>query len=119
MNTQKIQALKEEIKRVKLKTANSEDEYSHLCMEHFELKAKLSQAQEDKIEFDIKIDDAFKKLKIEPENIANNAQKFLIEMGCGDLVLNDSSPKDKWIYASDIMILFLRWKVTKIQEEIK
>jgi hypothetical protein len=42
-------------------------------------------------------------------NTANRAQKFLLDNNCGDLILNDrigTKPED-WIYASDIMMMFL------------
>jgi len=40
---------------------------------------------------------------------ASKAQHFLLNNGCGDLILNDhrtTKPEDR-IYASDIMMLFL------------
>ena len=42
-------------------------------------------------------------------NVANKAQKFLLDNNCGDLILNDTrakNAKDR-IYASDIMMKFL------------
>jgi len=50
----------------------------------------------------------------EPKDKVNSAQKFLINNGCGDLVLNEVMPRDKWNYTSDIMILFLKWKVKEL-----
>lgn len=43
-------------------------------------------------------------------NEDQKAQKFLLDHNCGDLILNDhrtTKPKDR-IYASDIMVKFLR-----------
>lgn len=56
-------------------------------------------------------------LKEEPKDRANSAQAFLIESGCGDLVLNDTSSREKWIYVSDIMIAFIKWKSNKLAGE--
>ena len=42
-------------------------------------------------------------------NVANKAQKILLDNNCGDLILNDTrakNAKDR-IYASDIMMKFL------------
>jgi hypothetical protein len=49
-------------------------------------------------------------LKEEPTDKINSAEVFLLEYGYGNLVLNEVMSKDKWIYVSDIMIAFLKWK---------
>ncbi len=43
-------------------------------------------------------------------NTANKAQKFLLDNNCGDLILNDTRAKNvkDRIYASDIMMMFLK-----------
>jgi hypothetical protein len=75
-----------------------------------ELQKKL---EIEKAKFDKFVED----LKNEPKDKANSAQEFLINSSCGDLVLNETLPKEEWLYVSDIMIKFVKWKIDELSSK--
>lgn len=72
--------------------------YCEDCMRSYEAGIKKQQQVEE-----VMID--------EPKDKVNSAQEFLINNGLNDLVLNDTLKKEKWVYASDVMIKFVKSKL--------